>query len=179
MKNWSLRQKDEVVQKIDRPIVISGQMKKELSILLGEDKVKLLEDSIGIQEKAVRGNPGPDFVAPPVWKNAWGDNVARPKYQIDPRPHPSKIHGQIYWPNMTNDQAKFPVKIELPEEVTDLQSWLRRYGEPTPDKIPTGTMTTFEKSRKRVGKEKSQSVGMVHKVSGREWRQVYDKIVKH
>ena len=34
------------------------------------------------------------------------------------------------------------------------------YGEPSPDKIPTGFLTTFRASKKRVGKEKSQSSSM-------------------
>ncbi len=35
-----------------------------------------------------------------------------------------------------------------PPEVRDLKSWLKMYGEPSPDKIPTGFLTTFRASKK-------------------------------
>jgi hypothetical protein len=35
-----------------------------------------------------------------------------------------------------------------PPEVQDLKSWLKMYGEPSPDKIPTGFLTTFRASKK-------------------------------
>jgi hypothetical protein len=38
--------------------------------------------------------------------------------------------------------------IVQPPEVQDLKSWLKMYGEPSPDKIPTGFLTTFRASKK-------------------------------
>ena len=38
--------------------------------------------------------------------------------------------------------------IVQPPEVRDLKSWLKMYGEPSPDKIPTGFLTTFRASKK-------------------------------
>jgi len=55
--------------------------------------------------------------------------------------------------------------------VTD---WLRFYGEPHPDKIPQGTMTTFEPVSKIVAGGKSKGKNAVHKVDGRAWKREFD-----
>jgi hypothetical protein len=42
------------------------------------------------------------------------------------------------------------INAQQPPEVRDLKSWLKMYGEPSPDKIPTGFLTTFRASKKVV-----------------------------
>ena len=55
--------------------------------------------------------------------------------EIDPRACRAAIHFIVF----TRPQ---------PPEVRDLKSWLKMYGEPSPDKIPTGFLTTFRASKK-------------------------------
>jgi hypothetical protein len=54
-------------------------------------------------------------------------------------PHPTKVNGKFYWPHMTNAVAKIPMTIPKNTRVKDLTDWIKYYGEPKPDKIPTGT----------------------------------------
>lgn len=89
-------------------------------------------------------------------------------------PHPSKVNGKFYWPHMTNSVAQIPVKVERQTKVKDVGDWLRFYGEPHPDKIPQGTMTTFEPVSKIVAGGKSKGKNAVHKVDGRTWKREFD-----
>ncbi|KAJ1473180.1 hypothetical protein T484DRAFT_1973639 [Baffinella frigidus] len=89
-------------------------------------------------------------------------------------PHPTKIRGKFHWPHMTNAVADIPVKIESMSKIKDLDGWLRFYGEPHPDKIPTGTMTTFEPLAKIVAGGRSNGTRTVTKVDGRTWKREFD-----
>ena len=89
-------------------------------------------------------------------------------------PHPTKINGKFYWPHMTNPVAKIPCHVTKQSKVKDLTDWLKFYGEPHPDKIPTGTMTTFEPIAKIVAGGKSKGKNAVCKVDGRTWKKEFD-----
>ena len=77
---------------------------------------------------------------------------------------------------MTNPIASIPVKIERVKRVTDLSSWLAFYGEPQPDKIPTGAMTTFEPLQKIVAGGKSRGLCAVRRADGRTWKHEFDEM---
>ena len=89
-------------------------------------------------------------------------------------PHSTKVKGKFYWPHMTNAVAPIPVKIETMSKIKDLSGWLKFYGEPHPDKIPTGTMTTFEPLAKIVAGGRSNARNAVTKVDGRTWKREFD-----
>jgi len=77
---------------------------------------------------------------------------------------------------MTNPIAPIPVKVERVAKVKDLTDWLSFYGEPHPDKIPTGAMTTFEPLQKIVAGGKSQARIAVRRVDGRSWKKEFDDV---
>jgi hypothetical protein len=77
---------------------------------------------------------------------------------------------------MTNPIASIPVKIERVKRVKDLSSWLAFYGEPHPDKIPTGAMTTFEPLQKIVAGGKSLGLNAVRRADGRTWKHEFDEV---
>ena len=77
---------------------------------------------------------------------------------------------------MTNPIAQIPVKIGRVPKVDDLRAWLKFYGEPHPDKIPTGTMTTFEPLQKIVAGGKSLCKNAVRKADGRRWKKEFDEM---
>jgi hypothetical protein len=91
-------------------------------------------------------------------------------------PHPTKVNGKFYWPHMTNPVAKIPCQVTRQGKVKDLTDWLKFYGEPHPDKIPTGTMTTFEPIAKIVAGGKSKGKNAVCKVDGRTWKKEFDTV---
>jgi hypothetical protein len=89
-------------------------------------------------------------------------------------PSSLKVNGKFYWPHMTNPVAKIPCTISKNTRVKDLTDWLKFYGEPHPDKIPTGTMTTFEPLARIVAGGKSKAKTSVCKVDGRTWKKEFD-----
>jgi hypothetical protein len=91
-------------------------------------------------------------------------------------PHPTKVNGKFYWLHMTNPVAKIPCQVTRQGKVKDLTDWLKFYGEPHPDKIPTGTMTTFEPIAKIVAGGKSKAKNAVCKVDGRTWKKEFDTV---
>uniref|UniRef100_A0A7S4P5V2 Uncharacterized protein n=1 Tax=Guillardia theta TaxID=55529 RepID=A0A7S4P5V2_GUITH len=91
-------------------------------------------------------------------------------------PHHTKVNGKFYWPHMTNPVAKIPVRVEPQRKVKKVSDWLGFYGEPKPDKIPTGTMTTFEPIAKIVAGGKSLAKNASCKVDGRTWKREFDQM---
>lgn len=91
-------------------------------------------------------------------------------------PHPSKVNGKFYWPHMANATAHIPCIVTRQKKVKVLADWLAFYGEPHPDKIPTGTMTTFVPIAKIVAGGKSRAKNAVTKVDGRTWKKEFDLV---
>jgi hypothetical protein len=91
-------------------------------------------------------------------------------------PSSLKVNGKFHWPHMTNPVAKIPMHIPTTnsKRLKDLTDWLKFYGEPNPDKIPTATMTTFEPLARIVAGGKSKAKTAVTKVDGRTWKKEFD-----
>lgn len=173
-----LTQQRSVAPKECKPIRTTAAFRDELNQILGPSNMKMIEKDIGFVEapaaSAVAEGKQLDrhgnVITGSVYDQAWGASCPRPQYKFDSKPHVTKVHGKFYWPNQTNAEARIPVEIKQPPEVQDLKSWLKMYGEPSPDKIPTGFLTTFRASKKRVGKEKSKSSSMILEATGPIWK---------
>jgi hypothetical protein len=174
LSTFTLRQTKQAVAKETKPIAMTDDLRANLEQVLGDKNVRMLEDQIGFQAKSAHEIPVVSENPPPVFHTVFGDRP-KPQYKFTSRPHQTKIKGKFFWPNMTNELCAIPVDVKKPSNVQDLKSWLDTYGEPSTDRIPTGSMTTFKASRRRFGKDKSRGSELLNTATGADWKREFDK----
>mmetsp|Transcript_52964 Transcript_52964/g.115031 ORF Transcript_52964/g.115031 Transcript_52964/m.115031 type:complete len:228 (+) Transcript_52964:1-684(+) len=174
LTTFTTRHSKPVVRHDTRPIPMTSDLRNNLCQVLGDQNVAMLESNIGFQEKQAHEIPVVSENPPPVFRTVFGERP-RPDFKFTSKPHQTKVNKKFFWPNMTNALCKIPVEVKPPPQVRDLRSWLDAYGEPQPDRIPTGSMTTFKPSTRRFGKDKSRGSELLRTATGPEWKRAYER----
>ncbi|EKX41829.1 hypothetical protein GUITHDRAFT_153766 [Guillardia theta CCMP2712] len=118
----------------EKPIKLSEEARKDLVKCIGERGIRLLQQEIGIVDKANAVSPEVE----PIFRfeTAWGRQVAKPRYRMEATVNRSKegvsflsnpctVNKKFFWPNMTNENLDGSEETDMPSPHSHLSGSIR------------------------------------------------------